>query len=396
MHHVAASMARAELAQGVEARLVDPFDPAQQGWDLTLDADIHVSHTNIPERIGAHVFQQSCTKPYRWVFPIHGTPEHVFESSIQDASTNGYNTGVSYAQHQWGMQNADAIMTFVPRHQWLYQIGTDKHTIVDLIPMGIDTHFWTGGASPGKYAGLPSFFSCENQHAFKWGIYLMRMWSRVREGLPSAVLHVANLPTNIQRFADMLVARYGARGVVAGSWRYDHPQLRDIMRSMDFYVSPVRYGDVNRACLEASAAGLRVISYPGNDYADYWMHEGDDRLTARDLIEIGKGEIAPRSKTPVPTEADMARAAINVYERVLDRPRTNWALGGIPDPIPENIANAIATVCGLRTPVAPPPLVQVVEAPQPISAPATVTVATPTPTLHLVVDEPEPVAEATA
>ena len=345
MHHVAASMARAELLLGVEARLLDPFDVDQSLWEWALDADLHVSHTHIPERIGGLSFRKSCTKPFRWAFPVHGTPEHVFESSVIDAQNNGYNTGTSYAQHQRGMQCADAVITFWPRHQALYQLATDKHTIVDCLPMGVDREFWAGGTCVGKYAGNPSFLNCESQYPFKWGVYLIRMWPWIREELEEAVLHVKNIPSGTQRFVDMLGARYGSiYGAVYGSWRYGPSDLRNIYKSFDYYISPVRYGDFNRVSMEAGAAGLPVISYPGNEYADFWMHEGDDRMTARDLIAIGKGDVEPRQKLPVPSLTDMGQAAINVYERVLDRAPTQWALGGIPDPLPEPVRDALLEV----------------------------------------------------
>lgn len=347
MHHVAASMARAELALGVETRLLDPFDPGQVEWDWALDADVHVSHTHIPDHYRGKSFRRQCTKPYRWIFPVHGTPELVFEASVVDAANNGYNTGTSFAQHQRGMQEADAIVTFWPRHQALYTLATDKHTIVDCVPMGIDHAFWKAGVSPGKYAGSPSFMNCDNQYPFKWGVDLLKFWPWVREELDDAVLHVSNLPTVLHRFVDVMRARYGSvYGTVAGSWSYDHDNLRNIFQSVDYYLSPVRYGDFNRVSLEAGAAGMKVVSFPGNPYADYWMHEGDQRQTAVDLIRIGRGEIAPREKTPIPTEREMAEATIHVYERILDRPRTNFALGDIPDALDVTLRDAMLSTTG--------------------------------------------------
>lgn len=359
MHRVAASMARAELAIGVESVLLDPFDTQQVGWESALDADVHVSHTHIPEWIGAHSFPKSCTKPYRWVFPVHGTPELVFEASVEDARLNGYNTGTSFAHHQRGMQMADAVMAFVPRHHALYDLATDKHTIIDLIPMGIDVDFWSGGTSLGRYAGKPSFFNSENQYPFKWGIELIRLWPWVRAELDEAVLHVVNIPGGLQRFVDVLSARYGSlHGAIIGAWSYDHANLRNILKSVDYYVSPVRYGDFNRMSMEAGASGVQVISYPGNDYADYWIPEGDQRRVAAELIRIGKGDVEPRAKSPVPTERDMAEATVHVYERILDRPQTNFALGEIPDALPDVVRHAIADARGSAFVAAPLALVK--------------------------------------
>lgn len=361
MHAVAASMARAELTLGVESKCLDPFDATQTDWEWALDADVHISHTHIPDQFKGKSFRRQCTKPYRWVFPVHGTPELVFEMSVKDAETNGYNTGTSYAQHQIGMQTADAIFAFVPRHRDLYDLATDKHTIVDLIPMGIDVPFWQGGTNLGKYAGNPSFFTCENQYPFKWGVELLRTWPWVRAELDDAYLHVTHVPTHVLQILNVMTARYGSLyGAIVGSWSYDHLNLRNIFKQIDYYVSPVRYGDFNRLSLEAGVAGARVISYPGNEYADYWMTEGDQRRTAKDLIAIGRGDVAPREKTPIPTERQMAEAAINVYERILDRPRTLWALGqALPDALDRALIDAqlSATGPGLNeaTPAGPRP-----------------------------------------
>ena len=72
MHHVAASMVRAELAIGVEARLLDPLDAAQTGWELALEADVQVNHTHQPDTVGGKSLKRSCTKPMKTVFFHHG------------------------------------------------------------------------------------------------------------------------------------------------------------------------------------------------------------------------------------------------------------------------------------------------------------------------------------
>lgn len=359
MHRVAEAMARSELALGIDTLLLDPFDPKQFRWDEALSADIHVSHTHIPERIGAHSFRKSCTKPYKWVFPVHGTPELVFESTIDDARLNGYGSGTSYAHHLIGMQEADAVITHWPRHQALYQLATDKHTIVDCVPMGVDHNFWANGTSAAKYDGSPSFYNCDNQYPFKWGIEIIRCWPWVRTELEQAVLHINNIPGAIQRFVDILAVRTGAlRGAYIGTWSYDAANLRNILKSIDYYVSPVRYGDFNRISMEAGAVGAKVISFPGNDYADYWIPFGDQRDTAKALIQIGRGEMEPRHRLPVPTEQDMAQAMATVYERVLDRPQTNFALGGIPDALDWSTRAAVLTGMGVELPYPDPQLVR--------------------------------------
>lgn len=352
MHAVAESMARAELALGVESRWLDPFeyekDPNASEW--ALDADVHVGHTHIPDRFHGKSFKQSLTKPWRCVFAVHGTPELIFEQSVESARTNGYGSGRSYAGHQIGMQNADAIVCFVPRHRDLYDLATDKHTIVDLVPMGIDTAFWNGGVTKGKYVGEPSFFNCENAEPFKWAAEIVRVWPWIYQGLgENAALHIANIPTDVLRFIDALALRNGSlQGAYIGSWSYDHENLRNILKSVDYYVSTVRYGDFNRISLEAGAAGVPVISYCGNEYADYWMPEGDQRTVAKALIAIGKGDVAPRAdKLPIPTERQMAEATISVYERVLNRVPTNFALGEVlPDALTLEMQDAFLSITG--------------------------------------------------
>lgn len=355
MHHVAESMARAELSAGVDSRCLDPFDPAEADWEWALDADAHVGHTRIPDLIAKKPFKASCTKPWRVVFPVHGTPELVFESTVTDGAANGYGAGRSYAGHQIGMQEADAIVTFWPRHRDLYDLATDKHTIVDLVPMGINAAYWQGGASKGKYEGAPSFFNCDNAYAFKWAIEVLRVWRLVLKDIPHAGLHISHIPTDLLRHVDALAMRYGSlTRAWVGSWSYDHDNLRNIYKSVDFYISPVRYGDFNRTSLEAGAGGAKVISYPGNEYADFWMPEGDQRAVAAMLVQIGKGDVEPRPKTPIPSEEDMAQAMIHVYERILDRAPTNFALGEIPDAIDRTLRDAQLSATGPGLDEAPP------------------------------------------
>lgn len=387
MHAVAKSMVQGEIALGVDARLLDPFDATQLGWDDVLDADVHVNHTHIPDRIGTVAFHKAVTKPHRFVFPIHGTPELVFEGSVEDAKANGYGAGMSYAHHQRGMQIADAIVAFVPRHRDFYDLATDKHTIVDQVPMGIDTAFWGGSTVAGKYAGSPSFITAENQHAFKWCIDLVRVWPWVRAELDEAILHAVNIPGGMLRFVDVLAARCGSNhGSYIGAWSYDHENLRNIFRQCDYYISPVRYGDFNRACLEAKAAGCKVISFPSNPYADFWIPEGDQRTWAKALIRIGKGEAAARPDAlPVPTLADMAHAMIGIYERVLDRPRTNFALGGLlPDALDATLIEALQSVRPTVKPTTPRPVT-----PMPADVTPAVEVRTG---IHLMPDASEGVA----
>lgn len=338
MHHVAETLARAELACGVESRCLDPHDALQDGWDFARAADVHVNHTHLPDE-----FQG---KPH--VFVHHGTPEIVFELAVRDAEQNGYNTGTGMAQHFRLMQEADAIVTFWERHHALIDLMTDKATKVDLLPMGVDHAFWSGGTSHGHYLGKPALLNCENAYPFKWSVDFLRVWRWVWDKIPGATLHVANVPANLLPQIKLMTARSGAvYGTVAGSWTYDANNLRNIFKQVDFYLSTVRYGDHNRMSMEAGASGLKVISYPGNLYADYWMREGDIRETIKDLISILDGTTPPRAdKLPVPTEADMAHGMIHVYQRILGQPLTDFAVGEIPDALDVTLRDAMLSATG--------------------------------------------------
>jgi len=349
MHHVAESMAQAELALGVDSRLMDPHDPKQDQWDIALDADVHVLHTHVPDMIGKVPFKQACRKPYRMAFFHHGTPELIFENAVRDSESNGYGSAAGYSVSIALMKQADALMCSVPRHHALFSLMMGKQGTVDLIPMGMDLKYWSGGINRGKYQGNPSFLNCENQYPFKWGVEYLKMWPWIRAALPEAFFHISNIPVGTQRFVDVLAAEYGAiYGAVIGNWNYLHSDLRNIFKQVDFYLSSVRYGDFNRMSMEVGASGCKVIAYPGNPYADYWVREGDHRNVAADIIAIGKGDVEPRAdKLPIPTAQEMGHATINVYERILNRGRTNWALGGVlPGALPENFREAIATAQG--------------------------------------------------
>jgi hypothetical protein len=69
--------------------------------------------------------------------------------------------------------------------------------------------------------------------------------------------------------------------------------------------------------MQANAAGAQTISYPGNPYSDFWVAEGDQRGIAKELVEIFKGDRAPRDKTPVPDLSETVTAMRAVYEGVL-------------------------------------------------------------------------------
>jgi len=314
MYNVAGSISAAEQAIGLDSHLVDIQGSVE--WDEWADADVHVAHTHFPNEMRARL-----TRPLKLVFPCHGTPEHIFYSAVESIKT-GYGHGDGWMLFQYWMQNADARVTFWPRHQAIMETMVDKGTKVHLVPLGINRKFWAEGQSAGKWAGNPSVLSAENCHQIKWPLDLLLMWPWVYKEIPSASLHVNYLPNDKHRWFFPLVNRNGASfGAHISSFTFPHVELRNVFKSVDYQFSHVRYGDFNRLCLEASASGCRVISYPGNPYADFWVTEGDQRQTAADLIAVLKGQVGPRKdKQEVPDISETALAMRNIYEGICNQP----------------------------------------------------------------------------
>lgn len=311
MNRVAESMVLAEKKIGIDAHLVDVQNDAK--WGEVEDADVHISHTHFPD-----VMRNRVTKPLRIAWVGHGTPEHVFKMAVEAGSkdTYGFADGVMLLQH-W-LRTADAIVTFWPRHQAIYQSMCDKHTTVDCIPLGVDKAFWAGGVSRGKYQGAPSLFSCENAHDIKWPLDILIAWPWIYPKHYGACLHVAYLPNNIHRWFFPLVNANGSSySAHISGLTWGHEDLRNILKSVDYYIGLVRYGDFNRMSMEAGAAGLPLISYRGNPYADYWITEGDQRQIAEEVLDIIKGVTPKREKLDVPSDLDMANAMKQIYERIL-------------------------------------------------------------------------------
>lgn len=310
MFRVAESIADAEKKLGLNSVLIN-LDRKEE-WEAGDDADIHVSHTWLPD-----IFQKiKAGKKVVWVG--HGVPEHVFHSSATAHEKGVYGAGDSWMLIQFFMQNADAIVTFWPRHAALYQSMCDKNTKVDCIPLGVDLDFWKPTESRGKYAGEPSLFSCENAHYIKWPLDLFITYGYVLPEFPSATLHCVYLPMDQHRFFFPLVNRNGAGyGSFISANVFDHEMLRNAFVSTDYFIGLVRYGDFNRACLEAKACGSKVISYRGNPYADFWLTEGDQREMAVELLRILRNEVDPLQTERVPSIVETAKAMKEIYERIL-------------------------------------------------------------------------------
>jgi hypothetical protein len=306
MGRMAGEMAAGERLLGHDSNLYDPFKPV---CDDARDAQIHVIHQHLPEEFHAERFRK--------VYVPHGTPEHVFQSSVEAGLNTGYGASDPFMIAQYWLKAADAVVTFWPRQQAIWQDLCQRPKTVDLIPMGIDLDFWREGTSLGKFAGSPSLFSAENCHYIKWPLDLVVMWPWVVGEIPAARLHLGYLPRDQHRwwFPWMHANGCAFKGYVSGG-AFAPPGLRNAFLSTDYYIGLVRYGDFNRICLEARAAGAKVISWAGNDYAHYWIREGDQREQARELIAILKGDLEPRKVPEVPDRMQMAKAMSAIYERI--------------------------------------------------------------------------------
>lgn len=312
MHRVAEALAKAETLLGGESVLADPGLPAT--WDAHVDADVHIIHTHFPDALARRV-----TKPLRLVWVGHGTPDHVFQSSVEAALQGAYGHGDAIQLMLHWLKTAHAKVTFWPRHKWMYDrmltVGARK---VDLVPLGVDTAFWGAGESAGKFAGEPSVLTCENPHYFKWPYDLLVAWIEIVRTFPEARLHCGYLPNDMHRaffpFFNALGSSYTS---YMSPTVFDKLNLRNALRSTDFFCGLVRYGDLNHLSLEATATGAKTISYAGNPHATYWVRDGDQRELAEQLTEIFRGNVPPRVVLPVPDISATAAAMRAVYEDIL-------------------------------------------------------------------------------
>lgn len=315
MNRVAESMVAAEKALGIDSHLCNSMEGDLTKLDQYLDADIHVSHTHVQ-----NAFRKRIKKPYKIVWVAHGTPEHVFQTAVEEGQNKGYGHADGWMLCTNWLRTADACITFWPRHQAIWKSLCDKNTEVTLVPLGVDRGFWKPVPSRGKYAGTPSLFTAENAHTIKWPLDLFLAWPWVYphlEGNPK--LHSVYLPNDMHRWFFPLVNRNGCSYAshITGQ-TFDNENLRNAFVSTDFYIGLVRYGDFNRVCLEAAACGSKLISYRGNQYADFWVTEGDQRIIALELRDILSGKTKPRAdKLPVPDSSDTAKAMLELYTQLL-------------------------------------------------------------------------------
>jgi hypothetical protein len=309
MHRVAESIALAEKGLGLDSQLVDCSVRSDE-WENAVDADVFVVHTHLPNEV-----QKKSKAKVVWV--AHGTPDHVFQSSVEYGSGSPYGHADPFMLMQHWLRNADARVTFWPRHQWYYQRLVDKGIKIHCVPLGVDKAFWAGGASRGKYEGTPSLFQAENPHYIKWPFDLLTIIPEVFEQLDGAKFHCVYLPRDMHRWFFPLVNGNGsAYWSHLSPITFPHEELRNVFKSVDFQIGLVRYGDFNQLSLQANAAGATTISYAGNDHSDYWMTEGDQRFMAKQLLSILDGSTSPRSKTPVPDILETASAMKSLYEEL--------------------------------------------------------------------------------
>jgi hypothetical protein len=275
-----------------------------------MGADIHVVHSHLPDPVAA--------QGGKVVWIGHGTPEHCFQQSMELGLNQGYGAGDSFMLGLHWLQNADALVTFWPRHKAIYDSMLDKGRSVNCIPLGVDRDFWKAIPSNGKFAGSPSIFTAENCHYIKWPLDLITAWPWVFKEVLDARLHINYLPRDQHRWWFPLMFRNGtAYSSFSSANMYDHEALRNCFVSTDYYIGLVRYGDFNRICLEAKASGSKLISYIGNPYADFWVTEGDQRTIAQQLTGILKGEVEPRETQAVPSINETAEAMLEIYKGIL-------------------------------------------------------------------------------
>ncbi len=311
MYRVAEALVKAEALAGADSWLVNCQDP--NGYAEILDADIQVIHTHLPDDV-----RQQLTRPLKTVFMAHGTPEYVFQRSVEAGLNQGYGASDSWQLQQFWMQHSDAIVTFWPRQQAIWKSLCDKNTRVDCIPQGIDKGFWKPVDSAGKYMGSPSLFTAENCDYSKWPLDLFIAWPWVWEHFPKAFLHAVYLPNDQHRWFYPLINRNGAGfKTISAGLIFDPASLRNAFCSTNYYIGLVRYGTSNLMSKQANACGAKTISYAGNEYSDYWVHEGDQREIAKELTAILKGDVEPRKKKPVADISETAKAMQKIYERIL-------------------------------------------------------------------------------
>jgi hypothetical protein len=311
MYHLAEDIVKHESMSGLNSWLVNYQSP--KDYVDVLDADIHVIHTHLPDDA-----RLKLKKNHRIVWVAHGTPEYVFQRSVEAGLHDGYGASDSWMLCQYWMQHADAIVSFWERQAAIWKQLCDKHTIVDCIPQGVDKNFWKPVESAGKYLGKPSLFSAENSDYSKWALDLIIAWGWAWEKIPEAFLHLIYLPNDQHRWFYPLLNRNGAGfKTISSGYIFDSTALRNAFVSTDYFIGLVRYGTENLLFRQASASGAKTITYAGNKFADFWIPEGDQRTIADTLVDILKGNVEPRKHEEVPDISETTESLKKIYERIL-------------------------------------------------------------------------------
>jgi hypothetical protein len=307
MHRMAEEIAEAEKASGLDSVCLNGDDRAEV--PMGVDADIHVVHTHLPDDVD--------DRKIRKVFVAHGTPETIFAGSINEAARGLHGAADGWMVTTNFLRTSDAVVTFWPRHQAIWKSMVDKRSVIDCIPMGINLSKWQTGTSRGKWNGTPSLLTAENCHEIKWPLDLILALPWVMEEIRGLRLHLLYLPSDQARWWGALTMnnRTAYRSYIS-SVALDHAELANAFKSVDYYIGLVRYGDHNRICLEAKATGLPVISFRGNEYADFWLDEGDQRTMAAQLTMILRGDVPKRETPDVPDISKTAAAMMKIYERI--------------------------------------------------------------------------------
>ena len=311
--NVVESLCREEIKQGLDSRVFNMQEVVN--WDDAKDCDIHVSHTHYPD----HKLRSISTKPYKLVWVGHAGPEHLFQSAVETGQSEGYGHGDPWMLLQHWLQVSDARVTFWERYVELYESWCDKGIKVYHVPLGIDKSYWNKVPSRGKYLGEPSVFVAESQLPIKWNLDLFIMWGPwiIPNVNTSAVLHAVYIKQDLHRWYFPLINRNGTSyGAHISSSVLDADSLRNAYVSCDYQVGFCRYGDFNMVSLEANACGMKTISYRGNKFSDFWIHEGDSRVMAKEMVDILNGVTKPRDKTPVPDIGDTVKAMKVIYESI--------------------------------------------------------------------------------
>ena len=308
LNRVSMNMSAMERQLGIDSYINFTDNPTLSNSDACIlsseeskVADIHVIHSHLPD---------GCKG--KTVFIPHGTPEHCFHSAIEQNKNNGFSAGDAFMLSMYRINNCDATVTFWDRHRYVWQSLNPKARVM-CIPMGVDTDFWMPTESKGKWTGKPSLLTCENSHSIKWPLDLIIAFPEIMRET-EAVMHLHYLPMDQHRFWYPLMSANGTMYKSFSSGMYmDKDSLRNAFCSVDYYLSPVQYGDFNSVCLEAAASGCKVISYKGNPFASYWLEQGDQRVIARDLLEIIKGNVPPREVQSVDSVETMVKQMIDIY-----------------------------------------------------------------------------------